>query len=710
MLMKRKIALFATSIAIAFGVVIVPSSNNVFAEANDEPTPITTIIEDGALGDAVCSELGKEGTGCSVTVNELSTITRLYVTSNVESLSGISHIPNLYSLELVNAPNLSDYSELATITNLSELKLGSNVAVDIEQFAPMFTHLTLLSLSNRGLTNIDALHVMSNLKELNLSYNQIQDISALESMPNMYSLNISGNNTLSNVTPLANLTALEYLDASNTQIDSSTALAGLVNLKMLKLNDVQHIDLADLSALTNLEVLEVYTANGVSDLESIAHLPLNTLIANYGQISDVSSFGTGFTSVSYLELSDQVINVSETLKVDKNGNTIDDFTNILKNVDGSPIRAKATPIISENNGVSHGGVYNATKNSLRWVGLAEDVDHVSYTFEETISVGGNDVLFNGIVNIPIERVNTNQTIEISFRGAGLLKGIEAIPGESITLPNPKPIAQGKTFAGWYEDEALTVPVSTPYYARTTDTVLYAKWDGLGSYSVKFTSYGGIVHKQLDDVIEGSLITKPVDPIREGYVFIGWYNGRTAWNFDEDIVSKNVILNAHWSPETFFVAFDTTGGTTIESEYGLSSGSLVTKPVVPEREGYQFVAWYKDASLAEEWNFETDTVLGNITLYAKWVKVKDEPIEKPIEKPIDDGKNTGGGEIVVPPKQEAPTNKPDIPLVRPKEDKVSNETDSGVNTGVNLNQELLIMVSSVSLLAICVLVRKRKLIK
>jgi len=30
-----------------------------------------------------------------------------------------------------------------------------------------------------------------------------------------------------------------------------------------------------------------------------------------------------------------------------------------------------------------------------------------------------------------------------------------------------------------------------------------------------------------------------------------------------------------------------------------------------------VGWFKDIHLTEEWNFETDTVTGNMTLYAKW---------------------------------------------------------------------------------------------
>ncbi len=36
-----------------------------------------------------------------------------------------------------------------------------------------------------------------------------------------------------------------------------------------------------------------------------------------------------------------------------------------------------------------------------------------------------------------------------------------------------------------------------------------------------------------------------------------------------------------------------------------------------RTGYKFDGWFKDENLTEEWNFETDRVTQNLTLYAKW---------------------------------------------------------------------------------------------
>ena len=54
---------------------------------------------------------------------------------------------------------------------------------------------------------------------------------------------------------------------------------------------------------------------------------------------------------------------------------------------------------------------------------------------------------------------------------------------------------------------------------------------------------------------------------------------------------------------------------------VNDGGKVTKPADPTRTGHTFGGWYKEAACTTAWNFDTDTVTGNITLYAKWTPVK-----------------------------------------------------------------------------------------
>jgi len=51
---------------------------------------------------------------------------------------------------------------------------------------------------------------------------------------------------------------------------------------------------------------------------------------------------------------------------------------------------------------------------------------------------------------------------------------------------------------------------------------------------------------------------------------------------------------------------------------IAHGKYATVPENPEREGYDFGGWFTDNStFVNKWNFKTDIVTQNITLYAKW---------------------------------------------------------------------------------------------
>lgn len=65
-----------------------------------------------------------------------------------------------------------------------------------------------------------------------------------------------------------------------------------------------------------------------------------------------------------------------------------------------------------------------------------------------------------------------------------------------------------------------------------------------------------------------------------------------------------------------VRFETNGGSSIDPVTAIY-GELLTRPEDPVRPGKHLEGWYKDIHLTEEWDFSTDTVKGNMTLYARW---------------------------------------------------------------------------------------------
>ena len=65
------------------------------------------------------------------------------------------------------------------------------------------------------------------------------------------------------------------------------------------------------------------------------------------------------------------------------------------------------------------------------------------------------------------------------------------------------------------------------------------------YSVTFDSDGGTTVDSIDVSNDGQTkVEEPVSPTKKGYIFDGWYNNDTKWNFN-DPVKSNMTLTAHW---------------------------------------------------------------------------------------------------------------------------------------------------------------------
>ena len=66
-----------------------------------------------------------------------------------------------------------------------------------------------------------------------------------------------------------------------------------------------------------------------------------------------------------------------------------------------------------------------------------------------------------------------------------------------------------------------------------------------------------------------------------------------------------------------VTYDENGhGDTPEAQI-IASGGVITNPPTPSVGGYDFLGWYKEAECENAWDFATDAVSGDTTLYAKW---------------------------------------------------------------------------------------------
>ena len=74
-----------------------------------------------------------------------------------------------------------------------------------------------------------------------------------------------------------------------------------------------------------------------------------------------------------------------------------------------------------------------------------------------------------------------------------------------------------------------------------------------------------------------------------------------------------------------VTFESNGGTAVEPQI-IKEGNTVAEPVNPTKDKHTFEAWYADENLTTAWDFQTDVVTSDVTLYAKW-QINDVSINK-----------------------------------------------------------------------------------
>ena len=127
----------------------------------------------------------------------------------------------------------------------------------------------------------------------------------------------------------------------------------------------------------------------------------------------------------------------------------------------------------------------------------------------------------------------------------------------------------------------------------------------GTYTVTFLSDGESAAPP--QIRANTPAARPADPTKEGYTFIGWYNGESEWNF-ADAVTEALTLTAKWQVNQYTITFKPENGgqdIVIKQDYG----TAITAPANPTKTGYTFAGWDK--------TIPTTMPAGNMTITAQW---------------------------------------------------------------------------------------------
>lgn len=203
------------------------------------------------------------------------------------------------------------------------------------------------------------------------------------------------------------------------------------------------------------------------------------------------------------------------------------------------------------------------------------------------------------------------------RGDNTYTTLQKLFGETVTLTTTTSRV-GYDWNGWYT--AKTGGSQVKEVSANKNLALYAQWTAK-KYTVKFTTQYGTVSQASKSVTYDSTYGTLPTPVREGYLFGGWYSqemNAVVTSATKVSLYKDHVLTAKWSAGSCTVTFNANGGSTSQASKRVTYDSTYGTLPVPTRNGYVFKGW---STNQEGGNTILATSVvknaGDHSLYAQW---------------------------------------------------------------------------------------------
>ena len=185
--------------------------------------------------------------------------------------------------------------------------------------------------------------------------------------------------------------------------------------------------------------------------------------------------------------------------------------------------------------------------------------------------------------------------------------------EGKTIENiDNPTKEGYLFVNWIKD-GIEYKETTPI---NSDIILTANWikqpEIPNTYTVTI-----ITDSKTEKIVvkENETIKEPKKPVKENYIFKGWYIGNEKYDFNTKI-TKNITITAKFEYNLVTITYDLDGGIGLALET-IKKNTTIPIPEPPEKPGYKFLKWTLNN---EDFSFTTK-INKNITLKAVWEKIE-----------------------------------------------------------------------------------------
>ncbi|MGE7918039.1 leucine-rich repeat protein [Viridibacillus sp. NPDC093762] len=350
------------------------------------------------------------------------------------------------------------------------------------------------------------------------------------------------------------------------------------------------------------------------------------------------------------------------------------------------------------------GIFAFANNQLTSVSIPDSVkviEHAAFSYNQLTSVS----IPNSVTSIGTFAFYYNQLTSVSIPDSVTSIGTYAFANNlltSVSIPDsvtsigtlafaynqltsviiPKSVTNIENAAFAYNPQEFTIigydPSEAKRYADSTGNNFIKT-----NYKVIYLGNGHTSGSEPGDPKEydyhEKLTIKSNGNIQKvGYTFTGWNSkpDGKGTDFKEGTLVQpegDITLYAMWQLDKYLVKFETSGGTAISNEE-VDLGKKITEPQAPTKSGYIFEGWYIDDAFSTKWNFTTDQVTKDTTLYAKWLYNNPGPNNPGVEPPK--------------PEEKDPVTAPKLSEVSDKDTSISGTTEAGALVTIKADDKVI----------------------
>ncbi len=240
----------------------------------------------------------------------------------------------------------------------------------------------------------------------------------------------------------------------------------------------------------------------------------------------------------------------------------------------------------------------------------------------TGKISGYTHLYGGIYYGAIASTVTVEGKKITFQNGNSTYAYEIVDGNNTVAPVSPSVKTGyQAFDGWYNGNTKYTFGSS----ISQDITLTAKYKNPLTYNITYSLGGGTATNPTSYTVESNDIILN-NPTKTGYTFTGWSGTGLSGNTMTVTIPKGSTgdrtYTANFSQNSYTVAFDTVGGSSISDKTGVKwTDQVLSGITAPTKNGWEFTGWkcgnVTVTAGTTYYDLAVNDTVTSVTLVAQW---------------------------------------------------------------------------------------------